>query len=1254
MSKTEKRRGRRLLALTLSILMAVTGFGWAPGGSGAAVAFAGEGGTAAALTEGGGYRVTITGTGSAYGGTYTYVGEVQGYTYADQASARAGNSTAGTRELLISDQVFPGMSWDSLDEQGLIYGNYDAPSIIRAEGKAYYAVPRALTAGQYQANRAQDGLKVGSALENNAGLPDGNEWDVIVSKSYAAGAGTANDTCYIKNWDGQVSFAQDICENGDAAVRGLTARGWNHCPTDYTQSTYGYRPALEILGEAPLEELGEALSMAMPEAAEVSGDVTTRAAGDILTYTIPEGQDNAGQPLYFKVTGEDPKTVTLVMDATGREEGNYWEVQSAYAAYTGSLVIPDTVNGYTVTSIGYYAFYKCSNFTGSLTLPSGLTSIGEGAFRECSGFTGNLTLPPSVTSIGNYVFEGASGFTGNLVLPSGLTSIGVYALMGCKGITSLTLPEECTSIPKGLVANCTGLKSLTLPSGLTSIGPSVFSGCSGLESLTLPSGVTTIGQQAFQHCTSLTSLTLPSGVTSIEQSTFYNCTGLTGNLVLPSGVTSIGPSAFYNCSGLTSVTLPSRLATINQSAFRACTGLTSLTLPSGVNNIGIDVFKDSGLTELLARKDNGLTDDVVKSNSAATVYRYTLQENGTLPIQVSTPVPEVGTVLSVGELTGVTPAPVNPLRYEWYRNGSFIDTGSTYTLTDADVAEGTGISVMAVAEPTKDHLYLTNVRSAPLLMGVDPAITAEGDDQQITITWQETSGIDYQLYYAMSENAPEAEWTAVSAAPIQGGSYVHTGLTNGTTYYYKLKASNANGEIWSEIVPVTPGFPFEAVVTVSGTAKFGETLTADVTNVSPAAATCEVRWYRQDTAEPVATGAEYTLTAADVGKTMTAKAVGIGEYFGEVPAEATAAVEKADAPAEPAAPALAADGLTDTTVTLTTEAGLEYRLGMDGAWQSSGVFEGLTAGTEYTFYARMAETDTHLAGAVSEALTVTTHTYGIAAESGRTELSADKGLKLKWQLTGYTTPPAATVTISNTGTGTLTGLSAALSGENAGSFELGALSGTEAAVGETVTFTVAPVTQLPQATYSAIVTVTAERGEALSFPVIFQVSDTPLGVAVSGRVALTAGDVSKATVVLIAEGTALNTAAEAYAYEATADDYTAAVGADGTWSMETVAAGTYTLLIRKPGALYYQKNHFVVGDEPVEYKAVTLPVGDLNLDGKVTATDQNVVLSSKNYNKNAEDAEKAYADLNHDGKVTAADQNTILSSKNYNKSAQVE
>ena len=58
--------------------------------------------------------------------------------------------------------------------------------------------------------------------------------------------------------------------------------------------------------------------------------------------------------------------------------------------YTGSpteIVVPDTIQGVTVTSIDSRAFFfKCYSLT-SITLPKSLTAIGEKAFEPCGGLT---------------------------------------------------------------------------------------------------------------------------------------------------------------------------------------------------------------------------------------------------------------------------------------------------------------------------------------------------------------------------------------------------------------------------------------------------------------------------------------------------------------------------------------------------------------------------------------------------------------------------------------------------------------------------------------------------------------------------------------------------------------------------------------------------------------------------------------------------------------------------------------------------
>ena len=65
--------------------------------------------------------------------------------------------------------------------------------------------------------------------------------------------------------------------------------------------------------------------------------------------------------------------------------GNNCEV-IGNSGISGSIVIPETVTyqekTYTVTSVGDFAFYKCSGLT-SIEIPNSVTSIGNYAFSYC-------------------------------------------------------------------------------------------------------------------------------------------------------------------------------------------------------------------------------------------------------------------------------------------------------------------------------------------------------------------------------------------------------------------------------------------------------------------------------------------------------------------------------------------------------------------------------------------------------------------------------------------------------------------------------------------------------------------------------------------------------------------------------------------------------------------------------------------------------------------------------------------------------
>lgn len=73
---------------------------------------------------------------------------------------------------------------------------------------------------------------------------------------------------------------------------------------------------------------------------------------------------------------------------------------------SGNMIIPEMVVyggvSYTITSIGAYAFYYCTNLT-SVSIPNTVLTIGDYAFNHCTGLT-ELVIPNSVIEIGIWTF----------------------------------------------------------------------------------------------------------------------------------------------------------------------------------------------------------------------------------------------------------------------------------------------------------------------------------------------------------------------------------------------------------------------------------------------------------------------------------------------------------------------------------------------------------------------------------------------------------------------------------------------------------------------------------------------------------------------------------------------------------------------------------------------------------------------------------------------------------------------------------
>ena len=136
-----------------------------------------------------------------------------------------------------------------------------------------------------------------------------------------------------------------------------------------------------------------------------------------------------------------------------------------------------------------------------------------------------------------------------------------------------------------------------------------------------------------------------------------------------------------------------------------------------------------------------------------------------------------------------------------YTNTSYIESGSTYyykvRALKSDGTAGAWSSVVSV----------TYKQTLPA-----PTVTGGNDAQgRPTLTWKAVSGAaKYEVYRARSMNGDYIKYSTVTGTSYTNTSYIE----NGNTYYYKVRALDANGTAgaWSSIVSVTYRKPAAATV----------------------------------------------------------------------------------------------------------------------------------------------------------------------------------------------------------------------------------------------------------------------------------------------------------------------------------------------------------------------------------------------------------------------------------------------------------
>ena len=263
-------------------------------------------------------------------------------------------------------------------------------------------------------------------------------------------------------------------------------------------------------------------------------------------------------------------------------------------------------------------------------------------------------------------------------------------------------------------------------------------------------------------------------------------------------------------------------------------------------------------------------------------------------------------------------------------------------------------------------VWMTNKTPATALSGGKITGNTKGN---FCFAFQRTSGYVSSTAVLDENMAPDTN-IGITISPLETDKASYTLSeacdTDNSRFFYSDMAGYALVyDEESKTLQLQKGTALTGTLKINGAAKFGQELTATLTDTNNSG-TLTYKWYRSGENAPIATDTDkYTLTADDIGRTITAM-VKSSKELGSITA-VTKVVEKADGPAAPAAFTLGFALNEDQktfTATIPEVENAEYSF--DGKQYSAvNTKTDCAPNTEYTGYVRIPGTDTQKTSAVT-------------------------------------------------------------------------------------------------------------------------------------------------------------------------------------------------------------------------------------------------------------------------------------------------
>ena len=685
-----------------------------------------------------------------------------------------------------------------------------------------------------------------------------------------------------------------------------------------------------------------------------------------------------------------------------------------------------------ITSIGTSMFSGCSSLT-SVTIPSSVTSIENAAFSGCSSLT-SINLPSNVTSLGSSSFSGCSSLT-SVSIPQNITSISDSAFYNCTELTSVTIGSGVVTIDDSAFSQCKKLESVTMGGNVSQIGSYAFKGCSNLVNISIPNSIRSISASAFLNCDNLVYNIYKNGKYLGNSNTPYLVlakvvTTEISDFEMAAGIKHIMGSTFLACSRLEDVWYlgsntdkESLIIDVNNEPlnsavwhYNTCEGEHTYLTECDSScekcewsrnieisaNIGHDFSLNSCLTCKVCGYSKRPTKPQIKSKTGKTVqlveeefYEYSMDGETWQDSYIFT------------NLSCNT-------EYMFYQR-----VKATASILVSEKSEGLTVT-------TDEHLYSLNSNSTceycgysrkpaqPVVgnhfSGTVELVVAEGMEySKDGVTWQQSNVfgglignatyIFYQRVKATSNvkvseaseglsvylKATQSKLSSptlssytdktVTLIPLVGAEYSLDGIEWQESNVFKNLAAGTKYTFYQRYAETDTHEASPASTGMSVTTdKSKQTLipaTPTVQSVTSSSITliavdgCEyskngTTWQTSNVFSGLSCGTEYTFYQRYKETSST--------YVGKSSEGGIGRTDKGTQ-SSPSKPTFSTK--THNSVTLVAYSGYEYS--KDGInWQTSNVFTGLNPETNYLFYQRKAETDTHYASKSSSSLTVKT------------------------------------------------------------------------------------------------------------------------------------------------------------------------------------------------------------------------------------------------------------------------------------------